>query len=1160
MKLGMKIAVIFVVVLMIVGIVGLQSYLEIRQLDETNNWVIHTHRVKETIEHVLSVLKDAETGQRGFILTGEDHYLEPYNAANKEILKDIETLASLTHDNAEQQTSIAQLKTLSREKLDELQETIKRRREAGIEAALRVIRGDRGRTIMDQIRSLMNQMESRENELLDRRTRVAKEATQKSLLMVGLGVLLSLVILGIAAVFVTRTLQLADHGPMSSDIGKKRFNIFFRYVLAVAVVGLAVAARSWLERFGPMPLFITFYPGVLLVASFAGGGPGVLFTILAVLAADYWYIPPTGQFTINSPNDAIALGIFGGSSILLSILAERLQRARRAEAVSVTQEKELALLNMGNLMTLDMEHRIIHWSEGNHRLYGFERQEAQGQLTYELMQTHFDQPMEQIHNKLLESNYWEGEVTRQTKGGIPVSVTILWALRRDERGGPQEILEVSTDITLQKLAEEALQKQSEELAEQNEELSRQSEELAQQSEELSEQNEEVQAQSEEIQALNAELSQREKILQTLLDSARLPIGEQEVLEKICRAAQDIFRQSAVGTVICERHGEELKILASAGLEGYEIPVSWPLAGSFMEMVIQHNRTASLEDTSLRPDLQILSIPNHNRFASVLSSPIHVGSNPVGAINVYSNNAQQWTTEQFRLLEWLATQSSNTIEAMRLASEVLHSQKQNEFLANIIEASSQAFGVGYPDGLLGLTNKAFEHLTGYSSEELRAVDWAKTLTPPEWLDIEQQKLDELRHTGLPVRYEKEYIRKDGTRVPIELLVHLVNDADGNPIYYYSFITDISERKRAEDELRKRETLLNEMGRIAKLGGWEFNTETLRLQWTEEVYHIHEVELSYKPTISEAIDFYTPDSGPVISEAVQRAIEFGEPWDLTLEIVTAKGNHRWVQAIGSVDRENKIVKGTFQDITDRKQAEDEIKRLSNDLLVRNEHLEFANKELESFIYSVSHDLRAPLRHISGFTDLLMKNLAGDLDEKGKRYLSNIYKGSEKMSRLIDDLLNLSRISRQEIQRTEVNLSEIAASIVATLREAHPDRNVEVNIMKGLMASADPGLIEGALSNLLGNAWKFTAKAESASIEFGSIGQNGKAIYYVKDNGAGFDQKYAGKMFWPFHRLHSEEAFEGTGIGLAIVERIVRSHGGEVWAEGAEGKGATIYFSLK
>jgi PAS domain S-box-containing protein len=1285
MKLGLKITVIFVVVLLIIGIVGIQSYLEIQRLIESNSWVIHTHEVNEKLEHVLSLLKDAETGQRGFVLTGEDSYLEPYNAANTDTQKDIEAVTALTLDNPEQQKDLQRLQKLSRDKLDELQETIKLRREAGMEAAIRVIRTDSGKRVMDEIRALMNQMKTRENELLESRNRVASEIARRSVLMVGFGVLLSMMILGIAAVFVTRTMQLAEHGPMSKDADKKWWTITIRYAFAVGVVGLAVAARSWLEGFGPMPLFITFYPGVLLVASSAGGGPGVLFTFLAVLAADYWFLSPVGSFAINSPSDALALGIFGGSSLLLSVLAERLQRARRAEAVSVTQEKELALLNMGNLMTLTLDHRIAHWSEGNHRLYGFDKQEAQGQLTYELLRTNFSQPMEEIHNGLTEKNYWEGEVTRRTKDGSQLSVAILWALRRDEGDKPLAILEVSTDITRQKLAEESLQQQSEELSEQNEELAQQSEELAQQSEELSEQNEELQTQSEEIQALNSELGQREKMLQTLLDAARLPIGEQEVIVKICHATQEIFGQPATGTVVYEQHGDELKILAHAGFDGDDIPVSRPLTDSFVEVIIQQDHTASLEDTSLRPDLNILSAPGHQRFAAVLSSPLHIGGKPIGAISIYSSKTQQWTVEQFRLIEWLAAQCSHALEAMRLAAEVLHSQKQNEFLANIIEVSSQAFGVGYPDGMLGLTNKAFEQLTGYRGEELRAIDWARTLTPPEWLEIEQQKLDELHRTGLPVRYEKEYIRKDGSRVPIELLVHLVSDSGGKPLYYYSFITDIRERKRTENELRKRQNLLNEMGRIAKLGGWEFNIETLELQWTEEVYHIHEVELSYNPTVSEAINFYAPSSRPVIAQAVRRAIEFGEPWDLNLEMVTAKGNHRWVQAIGNADRAHKIVKGTFQDITDRKQAEealqksqelfrtladsipnlawwangdgyitwynrrwyeytgttpeqmegwgwqsvhdpnvlpkvlerwtasiatgepfdmefpllgadgvfrpfltrvmplkdtaglvvrwfgtntdisaqkqaeDEIKRLNADLLARNEQLEFANKELESFIYSVSHDLRAPLRHISGFTELVMKNLAGKVDEKGKRYLSTISKGTEKMSRLIDDLLNLSRISKQEIQRTEVNLSEIAASIVTELRESHPGRSVEVDIKEGLTALADRGLMEGALSNLLGNAWKFTAKTESASIEFGSIGQNGKVFYYVRDNGAGFDQKYAGKMFWPFHRLHSEEAFEGTGIGLAIVERIIRSHGGKVWAEGTEGKGATIYFSL-
>jgi light-regulated signal transduction histidine kinase (bacteriophytochrome) len=251
--------------------------------------------------------------------------------------------------------------------------------------------------------------------------------------------------------------------------------------------------------------------------------------------------------------------------------------------------------------------------------------------------------------------------------------------------------------------------------------------------------------------------------------------------------------------------------------------------------------------------------------------------------------------------------------------------------------------------------------------------------------------------------------------------------------------------------------------------------------------------------------------------------------------------------------------YTDITEHKLYEEEIKRLNDDLLARNNSLEFANKELESFIYSISHDLRAPLRHISGFADLVMKDFAERLDEKGKRYLSRINAGTEKMGRLIDDLLTLSRISRQEIQRRAVNLSSIALSIVSELREAYPDRSVEVDIKETITAYADSGLMEVVLSNLLGNAWKFTAKSRQASIEFGTLLQEGKVIYYVRDNGIGFDQQYAGKMFWPFHRLHSDDAIEGTGIGLAIVDRIIRSHEGRVWAEGMEGKGATIYFSL-
>jgi PAS domain S-box-containing protein len=245
--------------------------------------------------------------------------------------------------------------------------------------------------------------------------------------------------------------------------------------------------------------------------------------------------------------------------------------------------------------------------------------------------------------------------------------------------------------------------------------------------------------------------------------------------------------------------------------------------------------------------------------------------------------------------------------------------------------------------------------------------------------------------------------------------------------------------------------------------------------------------------------------------------------------------------------------------RKRTEAEVLKLSEVMAARNLELEAANREMESFIYSVSHDLRAPIRTMAGFAEFLMEDYADKLDEEGKNYLSRIHAGSEKMTRLIEELLKLSQINRQRIDCVETDLSSKVSTLLAEFREAGPDRNVEVTIHPDLKASADPMLIELVLSNILGNAWKFTSKMEKARIEFGSTEKEGKIVYFVKDNGAGFDPTYAEKMFQPFHRLHTEKEFEGTGIGLAIVERIIHRHGGKVWAEGKVDKGATIYFTL-
>ncbi len=228
-------------------------------------------------------------------------------------------------------------------------------------------------------------------------------------------------------------------------------------------------------------------------------------------------------------------------------------------------------------------------------------------------------------------------------------------------------------------------------------------------------------------------------------------------------------------------------------------------------------------------------------------------------------------------------------------------------------------------------------------------------------------------------------------------------------------------------------------------------------------------------------------------------------------------------------------------------------------RTAELAAANKELESFAYSVSHDLRAPLRSIDGFSQALAEDYSDKLDEQGKNYVVRVQAATKRMGILIDDLLNLSRVTRAEINRERTDLSAIARSIAAELAKTDHERQVEWIIADGAQAFGDPRLLRIVLDNLIGNAWKYSSKHSHSRIEFGTVHNNGSSVFFVKDDGAGFDAQYSQRLFGAFQRLHGMTEFPGTGIGLATVQRIVRRHGGDVWAEGAIEEGATFYFSL-
>ncbi|HXE74058.1 MAG TPA: PAS domain S-box protein [Candidatus Xenobia bacterium] len=640
---------------------------------------------------------------------------------------------------------------------------------------------------------------------------------------------------------------------------------------------------------------------------------------------------------------------------------------------------------------------------------------------------------------------------------------------------------------------------------------------------------------EEIRQLNRDLEQRIKVRTAELERANQFL--RTVVEERQRAEEELGRYFTLS----------LDLFCIAGFDGYfkHLNPAWEQTLGFTKV-----------ELLARPYLEFIH-PDDRAATRAEAQKLAAG----GAVISFENR-YLCKDGSYRWLLWKAVPVLDRQLIYAAARDVTERKLGEEKYRALLDSAPDAFVAMDDQGVITEWNPRAEAAFGWTRAEVVGRPLADTIIPVRFREAHRKGLHRFLETGeAPVLnrcLEVFALHRDGHEFPVELSIAALQV--GQRHLFSAFLRDVSERARVRAALEESEERHRRLFENSPQPMWVFDRQTLAFLAVNDAAVRH-YGYSREEFLAMTIrDIRPPEDVPALLEHLDS--DAAQPAAVTTwrhrkkdgSVITVEVHAQHLPFQG---REASLV--LVYDVTERRRVQAQLEEINAQLEATNKNLEAANRELETFTYSVSHDLRAPLRQVAGFARILSEDYGAQLSAEAQHCVARIQQGVEQMGQLVDDLLSLSRISRQEVRRQITGLTPLVEQVIQQLGSESNGRSVEWRRGPLPFADCDPGLVKQVFANLLANALKFTRPRERAVIEIGIQPGGEEPVFYVRDNGVGFPMKYADKLFGVFQRLHRQEDFEGTGVGLAIVQRIVAKHGGRIWAEAALDRGATFYFTL-